>query len=392
MKDVVVVSAARTAVGSFNGSLASMHAARLGAVAIKGAVERAAIDPETVEQCFMGCVLPAGLGQAPARQAARFAGLPDHVMATTVNKVCGSGLRTVMLGAYEIMTGNAEVVVAGGMECMSGAPYSLPKARWGHRMGPGTVEDLMVKDGLWDPYGDKHMGMYADMCAAEHGIGRERQDDFAVQSYTRARAASAEGRLADEIVPVEVPQRKGDPRVFEVDEEPQRFNEEKMRALRPAFSKDGTVTAGNASSINDGAAAVVLMSADRARDLGLQPLCRLGAMASHANPPEWFTTAPAFCVDKVLDRAGMTQADIDLWEVNEAFAVVALYTQDHVGYSADACNVNGGAVAIGHPIGASGARIFTTLLYAMDQRNASTGLATLCIGGGEAVAVIVHKD
>ncbi len=391
MEDVVVVSAARTPLGSFQGSLSSIHAARLGAIAIKAAVERAGIDPEIIDQAFMGCVLPAGLGQAPARQAIRFAGLPDHVCATTVNKVCGSGLRTVMLGAQEIMTGNAEVVIAGGMENMSAAPYALAKARTGYRMGNGAVEDLMVKDGLWDPYGDQHMGKYAEKCATEHGISRERQDDFAAESYKRALRATAEGTFKDEIVPVEVPQRKGDPKVVDVDEEPQRFNEDKMRMLRPAFVKDGTVTAGNASSINDGAAAMVLMSASKAAELGLTPMAKIGAMASLANPPEWFTTAPAYCVDKVLEKAGLQASDIDLWEVNEAFSVVALFTQDHCGYDASVCNVNGGAAAIGHPIGASGARILVTLLYEMGKRDAKRGLATLCIGGGEAVAVIVER-
>ena len=391
MEDVVVVSAARTPLGSFHGALSSVHAAKLGAIAIKAAVERAGIDPELVEQAFMGCVLPAGLGQAPARQAVRFAGLPEHVCATTINKVCGSGLRTVMLAAQEIMCGNAEVVIAGGMENMSQAPYALAKARTGYRMGNGALEDLMIKDGLWDPYGDQHMGKYAEKCAAEHGISRERQDDFAAESYKRALRATAEGAFKDEIVPVEVPQRKGDPKIVDVDEEPQRFNEGKMRALRPAFVKDGTVTAGNASSINDGAAALVLMSASKAAELGLEPMAKIGAMANHANPPEWFTTAPAYCVDKALERAGLQASDIDLWEVNEAFSVVALFTQDHCGYDAANCNVNGGAVAIGHPIGASGARIFVTLLYEMQKRDAKRGLATLCIGGGEAVAVIAAR-
>ena len=391
MQDVVIVSGARTPIGSFNGSLTAIPATQLGALAIQAAVERAGMDAALIDQVLMGCVLPAGLGQAPARQAVRGAGLPDSVPATTINKVCGSGLRAVMLGAAEIMSGMADVVVAGGLESMSNTPYALPKARWGHRMGPGTLEDLMVKDGLWDPYGDKHMGKYADMCAETEGISRERQDDFAAESYKRAIAATADGLFAEEIVGVSVPQRKKDPILVEIDEEPQRFNEAKMRDLRPAFNKDGTVTAGNASSINDGAAALVLMSGDKARALGLEPLARISAVASHAEPPEWFTKAPAYCCDKVLDKAGLKASDIDLWEVNEAFSVVALFTQDHLGYSADQCNVNGGAVAIGHPIGASGARIFVTLLHAMKQRDAKRGLATLCIGGGEAVAVIVER-
>ena len=392
MTDVVIVSGARTPIGSFNGSLSSIHACKLGAAAIQAAVERAGIDGGIVDQVIMGSVLPAGLGQAPARQAMRFAGLPDHVPATTINKVCGSGLRAVMMGAAEIMSGQADVVVAGGMENMSQTPYALPKARTGYRMGNGAVEDLMVKDGLWDPYGDKHMGMYADMCAETEGISRERQDDFAAESYKRAIAATADGLFAEEIAPVAVPQRKGDPVIVEIDEEPQRFNEGKMRKLRAAFNRDGSVTAGNASSINDGGSAVVLMSADKAAELGLEPMAKITAMASHAEPPEWFTKAPAYCCDKVLDKAGLTADDIDLWEVNEAFSVVALFTQDHVGYSADQCNVNGGAVAIGHPIGASGTRIFVTLLYEMAKRDAKRGLATLCIGGGEAVAVIVERD
>ncbi len=391
MTDVVIVSGARTPIGSFNGSLSSIHACKLGAAAIQAAVERAGIDGGIVDQVIMGSVLPAGLGQAPARQAMRFAGLPDHVPATTINKVCGSGLRAVMMGAAEIMSGQADVVVAGGMENMSQTPYALPKARTGYRMGNGAVEDLMVKDGLWDPYGDKHMGMYADMCAETEGISRERQDDFAAESYKRAIAATADGLFAEEIAPVAVPQRKGDPVIVEIDEEPQRFNEGKMRKLRAAFNRDGSVTAGNASSINDGGSAVVLMSADKAAELGLEPMAKITAMASHAEPPEWFTKAPAYCCDKVLDKAGLTADDIDLWEVNEAFSVVALFTQDHVGYTDDKCNVNGGAVAIGHPIGASGNRIFVTLLHAMEARDAKRGLATLCIGGGEAVAVIIER-
>ena len=391
MQDVVIVSGARTPIGSFNGSLTAIPATQLGALAIQAAVERAGMDAALIDQVLMGCVLPAGLGQAPARQAVRGAGLPDSVPATTINKVCGSGLRAVMLGAAEIMSGMADVVVAGGLESMSNTPYALPKARWGHRMGPGTLEDLMVKDGLWDPYGDKHMGKYADMCAETEGISRERQDDFAAESYKRAIAATADGLFAEEIVGVSVPQRKKDPILVEIDEEPQRFNEAKMRALRPAFNRDGSVTAGNASSINDGAAALVLMGGDKATELGLEPLAKITAVASHSEPPEWFTKAPAYCCDKVLDKAGLKASDIDLWEVNEAFSVVALFTQDHLGYSADQCNVNGGAVAIGHPIGASGARIFVTLLHAMKQRDAKRGLATLCIGGGEAVAVIVER-
>jgi len=391
MQDVVIVSGARTPIGSFNGSLASIPATQLGALAIQSAVERAGMDANLIEQVLMGCVLPAGLGQAPARQAVRYAGLPDHVPATTINKVCGSGLRTVMLGAAEIMSGMADVVVAGGLESMSNTPFALPKARWGYRMGTGAVDDLMVKDGLWDPYGDKHMGMYADMCAETEGISRERQDDFAAESYKRSLAATADGLFTEEIAPVEVPQRKKDPILVDIDEEPQRFNEAKMRSLRAAFNRDGTVTAGNASSINDGAAAMVLMSGAKAAELGLKPLAKITAVASHSEAPEWFTKAPAYCCDKVLARAGLKASDIDLWEVNEAFSVVALFTQDHVGYSADQCNVNGGAVAIGHPIGASGARIFVTLLHAMQQRDAKRGLATLCIGGGEAVAVIVER-
>ena len=391
MQDVVIVSGARTPIGSFNGSLASIPATKLGAIAIGEAVKRAGMDAGLIDQVLMGCVLPAGLGQAPARQALRYAGLPDHVPATTVNKVCGSGLRTVMLGAAEIMSGMADVVVAGGLESMSNTPFALPKARWGYRMGTGAVDDLMVKDGLWDPYGDKHMGMYADMCAETEGISRERQDDFAAESYKRSLAATADGLFDEEIVGVEVPQRKKDPILVTIDEEPQRFNEAKMRALRPAFNRDGSVTAGNASSINDGAAALVLMGGDKAAELGLEPLAKITAVASHSEAPEWFTKAPAYCCDKVLDKAGLKASDIDVWEVNEAFSVVALFTQDHVGYSADQCNVNGGAVAIGHPIGASGARIFVTLLHAMKQRDARRGLATLCIGGGEAVAVIVER-
>ncbi len=392
MRDVVIVSAARTALGSFNGSLSTVPAARLGAVALKGAVDRAGIDPETIDQILMGCVLPAGQGQAPGRQAAIYAGLPKSIPNTTVNKVCGSGLRTVTLGACEIMAGQADIVVAGGMENMSLAPYALAKARTGYRMGPGQIDDLMVKDGLWDPYQNKHMGMFAELCAAEHGIGRERQDDFAVMSYTRSLASIENGAFKDEIVPVEIPQRKGDPIVFDEDEEPKRFDEAKLRKLRPAFQPDGgTVTAGNASSINDGASALVLMSGDRARDLGIQPMARIVDFTNHANPPEWFTTAPAYAVEKLLEKTGKTQADVDVWEINEAFAVVALFTQDYIGYPDDKCNLHGGAVSLGHPIGCSGARILTTLLYAMQRHDGTIGVTSPCIGGGESVAVMVER-
>lgn len=390
MSDVVIVGAARTPIGSFLGSLSTVSAPRLGAVAIAEALRRAGVAGDKVDEVLMGCVLQGGIGQAPARQAAIFAGLPESVPCTTVHKVCGSGLKTVMMAAQAVRAGDAECVVAGGMENMSLAPYALEAARTGYRMGHGQVVDLMIKDGLWDPYNDFHMGMAAEKCAAERGISREAQDAFAAESYRRAQAAIAEGRFRDEIVPVTIPQKRGDPVVVDTDEEPGRGRTDKIPTLRPAFKKDGTVTAANASSINDGAAAVVVMSRQAAEAARAKPLARIVAATQHAQDPAWFTTAPAYAIQALLAKTGLGKDDVDLYEINEAFAVVSLAVNEIVGLDPARVNVNGGAVALGHPIGASGARILTTLLYAMKARGARRGVASLCIGGGEAVAMLVE--
>lgn len=390
MRDVVIVGAARTPIGSFLGSLSSVKATELGAIAIRGALERAGVDAADVGEVYMGCVLPAGLGQAPARQAALAAGLPQSVPCTTVNKVCGSGLKTVILAAQAIASGDCDVAVAGGMESMSGAPHLLPRLRDGVKMGNLTAIDSMVNDGLWDVYNDQHMGNCAELCAREKNIGREAQDAFAAESYRRALDAQQKGWLADEIVPVTVKGRKGDV-VVDTDEEPGRGNIDKLPGLRTAFQKDGTVTAGNASSLNDGGAALVLMSADEAKKRGATVLARIVSHAQHAQAPEWFTTAPAGSIEKACRRAGWDPKEVDLWEVNEAFSVVSLINNQMVGLDAAKVNVHGGAVALGHPIGASGARILITLLYAMARKGARTGGASLCIGGGEGIALMVER-
>lgn len=391
LKEVVIASACRTPVGALQGALSSLSAPQLGSLVIKEAIKRAGIKPEQVSEVIMGEVLPAGVGQAPARQAALGAGLPNSTPCMTINKVCGSGLKSVMLAAQAIQTGDADVVVAGGMESMSNAPYLLPKARAGYRLGHGEVVDSMVKDGLWDVYNDYHMGEAAELCAAECHVSREAQDEFAITSYKKALDAQKNGYFKDEIVPVEIPQRKGDPLIITEDEEPPKANFEKMPTLRPVFKKDGSVTAANASSINDGAAACVVMSREVADKLGVTPLAVITAQASAAREPEWFTMAPADAIQKILDKAGLKLDDIDLFEINEAFAVVNLAVGDKLGLDLSKVNVHGGAVALGHPIGASGARILTTLLYAMKQHDKKRGLATLCIGGGEASAVIVER-
>ncbi len=391
MTDAVIVGAARTPIGSFNGALASVRAPQLGAVAIKAALERAGVANDAVDELIMGCVLPAGLGQAPARQAAIFAGLDQRTPCLTINKVCGSGLKAVMLAAQAIRCGDASVVVAGGMENMSQAPYLLPEGRNGMRMGHKQVLDSMVKDGLWDVYNDYHMGNAAELCARECSVSREAQDAFARGSYEKALAAQAAGAFSAEIAPVSVPQRRGDALVVDTDEEPGRGRPDKIGKLRPAFDKEGTVTAANASSINDGAAVMVVTSAEYAAANGLPVLARITHTAQHAQAPEWFTTAPAYAISKVLAKAELTPADIDLYEVNEAFSVVSLAVNEIAKLPAERVNVNGGAVALGHPIGGSGARILVTLLYAMEARDAKRGLASLCIGGGEAVAVVVER-
>ena len=392
MREVVIAGAARTAIGSFNGTLASIPAPRLGAVAVAEAVKRAGIPGEKVDEVILGCVLSAGIGQAPARQACVYAGLPKAVPCTTIGKVCGSGLKSVMMAAQAVRAGDADVVVSGGMENMSLAPYALEQARTGYRMGNGQIVDLMIKDGLWDPYSNFHMGMAAELCARERNITREMQDAFAAESYRRALAGIAAGAFQDEIVGVPIPQKKGDPIPYLVDEEPGRGSIDKIPTLRPAFDKAGTVTAANASSINDGAAAVVVMSADAARAAGATPLARIVAATQHAQEPQWFTTAPAYAIQKLLKKTGLTAKDIDLWEINEAFAVVSIAVNQIVGLDSSNVNVNGGACALGHPIGASGARVLTTLLYGMKARNARRGVASLCIGGGEAVAMLVERE
>ncbi|RMH42199.1 MAG: acetyl-CoA C-acetyltransferase [Deltaproteobacteria bacterium] len=390
MREVVIVGGARTPIGSFLGALAPASATELGSTAIRAALDRAGVSADAVDEVYMGCVLPAGLGQAPARQAALGAGLPQGVPCTTVNKVCGSGLKTVLLGAQAIATGDADVVVAGGMESMSNAPHLARGVRTGHKMGPLTLDDHMVKDGLWDVYNDIHMGSCAELCAREKAISRQEQDEFAAESYRRALAAQQSGAFADEIVPVTVRTRKGEV-VVSVDEEPGRGNIEKLPSLRTAFDKNGTVTAGNASSLNDGAAAVVLMAKEVADARGVAPLATIVASAQHAQAPEWFTTAPAGAIRKACDRAGWNPKDVDLWEINEAFAVVSLANLRELGLDPNRVDVHGGAVALGHPIGASGTRILVTLLYAMRARDARTGGASLCIGGGEGICLLVRR-
>jgi acetyl-CoA C-acetyltransferase len=391
MREVVIVGAARTPIGSFQGELSPLKAPELGAAVIKEALFRAGIKPAEVSEVLMGCVLPAGVGQAPARQAAIFAGLPKETPCTTVNKVCGSGLKTVMLGAQAISLGDAEVVVAGGMESMSNVPYYLPSARGGMRLGNATAIDGLIHDGLWDVYNNFHMGSAAELCAREKKIDRKMQDEYAAESYRRAQTAIKEGLFQAEIVPVEIPQKKGDKKSITVDEEPNRGDIGKLPSLRPAFEKEGTVTAGNASSINDGAAAVVLMTREEATRRGLSILGRVVAQAQAAQAPEWFTTAPAAAIGRVLEKAKLKKDDIDLFEINEAFSVVSIINNQLLGLDPKRVNVHGGAVALGHPIGASGARILTTLLYAMAARKARRGCASLCIGGGEAVALVVER-
>ena len=391
LRDVVIISAKRTPVGAFQGNLSSVSASQLGSIAIKAVLEETKVDLNSIDEVIMGNVLSAGQGQAPARQAALGAGLPDSVECLTINKMCGSGLKAVMLATQAIQTGDAEIIIAGGMENMTQAPYLLLNGRDGHRLGHGQVLDSMIKDGLWDVYNDKHMGNCAELCASEKNYSREDQDAFAKASYTRARSAQENGSFSYEIVPVSIPQRKGDPNVVDKDEEPGRANFDKMQSLRPAFEKEGTITAANASKINDGAAAILIMSGEKAKELGLKPLATIMAQASSAHAPEWFTTAPSKAISKVLDKAGLKAEAIDLWEINEAFAPVTMAAMDDFNLSHDKVNVNGGAIAIGHPIGGSGARILTTLIHAMKSRDVHTGLATLCIGGGEASALIITR-
>ena len=390
MTEVVISSAARTPVGSFRGALASLSASDLGAIAVKAAVERAGAAPEQVERVYMGNVLAAGMGQAPARQCVIKAGLPVSTGAVTINKVCGSGLQALMFARREILVGDASVVVAGGMESMTNAPYAIPGARGGLRMGNAEIIDTMIHDGLWDPYGDMHMGNCGDMVAEKYGFSREDQDAFAAESYRRARTAQDSGKFKEEIVVVPVPQRRGDPVIVDCDEEPGKGDPSKFDRLRPAFDKAGTVTAANASTINDGAAALLVTSAERADELGLRKLARIVGDASAALEPEWFTIAPVQALARLYERTGTNAGDWDLYEINEAFSGVTMAAVKEHGLDPDTVNVHGGAVSLGHPIGCSGARLVVTLLHALRDRGGKTGVATLCIGGGEALALGVE--
>lgn len=392
MQPIAILSATRTPLGSFQGALASVPAPQLGATAIKGAVAAAGLAPEDVTDVLMGNVLQAGLGQAPARQAALFAGLPSSARAVTVHKVCGSGLQAVVQGTHALAAGEGAFVVAGGMENMSAAPYLLPKAREGFRLGDQQVVDSMIHDGLWDPYHHMHMGRCAERCVKEYGFTREEQDAFAIESFRRANAARQDGRFAGEITPVEFSDAKGRRTVVEVDEGPSRVNYAKIATLQPVFDPEGTITAANASTINDGAAALVLTTPETAALRGMNVLARIVASATHAQEPEWFTTAPIAAARSALHRANWTAADVDLWEINEAFAVVALAFTRELNLGHDRLNVRGGAIALGHPLGASGARILVTLLAAMRERGVRRGVAAICLGGGEGMAMCVERD
>jgi acetyl-CoA C-acetyltransferase len=389
MKEVYIVSAARTPIGSFGGSLSSVSATQLGATAIKGALEKAGMNPDQVNEVFMGNVISANLGQAPARQAALFAGIPNSVPCTTVNKVCSSGMKSVMIGAQTIMLGDNDVVVAGGMENMSNIPHYVPGMRAGTKLGDGKLVDGMIKDGLWDVYNNYHMGNAAELCAKEMNISREEQDKYAVMSYERSAKATEGGKFKDEIVPVEIKTRRGDI-IVDADEEYKNVKFEKIPALRPVFVKEGTVTAANASTINDGAAAVVLMSKEKAEEMGVKPIAKLIGYGDAAQEPEWFTTAPAKAIPKAIAKAGLTASDIDYYEINEAFSVVALAALKGLDLDESKVNVNGGGVSLGHPIGASGTRILVTLLNVLKQNKGKYGVAGLCNGGGGASAVVVE--
>ncbi|WP_113662331.1 acetyl-CoA C-acyltransferase [Pedobacter nanyangensis] len=390
MKEVVIVSAVRTPIGSFGGSLSGFSATQLGGFAIKGALESIGLKPELVQEVYMGNVLSANLGQAPATQAAKYAGLPD-LPATTINKVCASGTKAIMLAAQSIALGQNDIVVAGGMESMSNVPYYLDKARNGYRLGHGQITDGLVKDGLWDVYNDYHMGSAAELCAETCNISREDQDNFAIQSYQRAQQAQSDGKFKDEIVAVEIKDRKGEITLFAHDEEPAAVKFDKIPTLKPVFKKDGTVTAANASTLNDGAAALILMSAEKAKELGLTPLAKVLAYADAQQAPEWFTTAPSKAIPLALQRANITKEQVDYFEINEAFSVVSLANNQALGLNGDKVNVNGGAVAIGHPLGASGARIVVTLLSVLSQNNGKIGVAGICNGGGGASAIVIEN-
>lgn len=391
MEKVFIISAVRTPIGSFGGGLAALSATQLGGIAIKEAVRRAGVPEDSVQEVYFGNVLSAGLGQAPATQAAKFAGLPD-IPATTVNKVCASGMKSIMLAAQSIALGQNDVVVAGGMESMSNVPYYLDKARTGYRLGHGQVTDGVVKDGLWDVYNDYHMGSAAELCAAECGISREEQDAYAIASYKRSQVAQQAGAFRPEIVRVEVTGRRGEVTVVSEDEEVNAVNFDRIPGLKPVFKKDGTVTAANASTLNDGAAALVLVSGSKLRELGLQPLARIAGYADAQQAPEWFTTAPSKAIPRALQHAGIDAGAVDYYEINEAFSVVSIANNRELGLPADRVNVNGGAVSLGHPLGASGARIVVTLLSVLAQNKARIGVAGICNGGGGASALVLDRD
>lgn len=389
--DIVIGSAVRTPLGSFNGALASVPAPQLGSLVVAEVLRRANLEPAQVDEVYLGIVVSAGLGMAPARQAAISAGLPNSVEATTINKMCGSSLKAVTMAAQAIQSGDAQVIVAGGMESMSQTPYLLDKARAGYRMGHGQLIDSMIRDGLWEVFSDCHVGVCGEICAERYRISREEQDRYAIQSYTRALEAQREGRFKAELISVQVQGRKGKSLLVEEDEEPGRVQFDRISQLAPAFKEGGTITAGNAPAVNDGAAAVTVLSAKRATQLGIKPLARIVGYAQAAQAPEWFTTAPAEAIKKVLKKTGLTLDDIDLFEINEAYSVVALVNLQILGLTEDRLNLNGGAVALGHPIGATGARVLTTLLHVMEQREARRGLCALCLGGGEGIALIVER-
>jgi acetyl-CoA C-acetyltransferase len=390
-REVYIISAVRTPMGSFGGGLKDLPATKLGAIAIKAALEKAGLQPSQVQDVLMGCVMQANLGQAPARQAAKFAGLPDEVNCTTVNKVCASGMKAISQAAQSIALGDADIVVAGGMESMSNVPFYVDSMRWGNKYGNAGLIDGLAKDGLTDVYNGQAMGNAAELCAKECGISREEQDAFAIESYKRSQAAWADGKFNDEVVPVEIPQRKGDPVKFYKDEEPFNVKFDKISELKPAFQKEGTVTAANASTMNDGAAALVLMSKEKAEELGLKPIAKIVSYADAEQAPEWFTTTPALAVPKAVAKAGLKMSEIDYWELNEAFAVVGIENTKRMKLDAAKVNVHGGAVSLGHPLGASGARIIVTLINVLKQNNGKYGAAGICNGGGGASAMVIEN-
>ena len=390
--EVFIVSAVRTPIGSFGGALKDFSATKLGAIAISHAVARAGITPDQVQEVYMGSVLQANLGQAPARQAARFAGLPDNIPCTTVNKVCASGMKAIMFAAQSIILGDQDIIVAGGMESMSNVPFYVENMRWGNKYGNSALIDGLAKDGLTDVYNGEAMGMAAELCARECGITRTEQDEFAIESYKRSQHAWEEGRFSNEIVPVPIPQRKGDPILFSKDEDPFNVKFDKVAELRPAFTKEGTVTAANASTMNDGAAALVLMSGDKMKELGIKPLAKILSYADAEQAPEWFTTSPSLAVPAAVAKAGLTMNDIDYWELNEAFAVVGIENSRRMKLDPAKVNVHGGAVSLGHPLGCSGARIIVTLINVLHSRQAKLGAAGICNGGGGASALVLRVE